>query len=185
LDKKELDKILDDHEKNVAGDENYKSAELFNMYMNNIDISGRNTSHINFQRSILLGSNFSNAKLRSTTFNSCFLVNCDFTDTDLTGSSLIHANLFGAKMDGCNLDGVALQGTIGNLHQVKSMHIDKYPVTYTTKYVQVGHWRLTMMLANDLSRDDIALNKGSFDFEWWDDWKDTILAIIKKSPAEV
>jgi hypothetical protein len=116
------------------------------------------------------------AELWRVNLNRADLTRADLTRADLRGADLTRADLTGANLWGC----------IGNMREVKSLHIDTWPVTYTADTLQIGcqrhpisKWR---KWNTDAGRrwikqmDDEAL-------EWADRHLALVLQIIDASPA--
>ena len=185
--------VLDDHQKALDGEEGYKLAELYDQDLVNLEVEGKDLRMVNFQRSILLGSKFKGSDLSMASFSGCFMANSDLSQCNLALANLSHANLFQVNLDNTNLTGVRLQGTVGNMKQVKSMHLETYPVTYTKDIISVGCWQMPIYVWSCMNNDKLweyippdvrAHFVKDFDFDWWDKWKETIFKIIDMSPAE-
>lgn len=93
----------------------------------------------------------------------------DLREADLRGANLYEANLYEAA---------------GDRNYVKSLFVsDGYPITYTAEVLQIGCQRHP--IADWWGFDDrqIAEMDGKTALKFWREWKDTIRAIIEKSPA--
>ncbi len=97
-------------------------------------------------------------------------------------ANLWGANLRGANLSGANLRGANLRGCIGNMAEIKSMQIERWPVTYTAEVLQIGcqrhpieNWR------NADPRWIAAMHESAA--EWWAKFGPIILATIDASPA--
>lgn len=131
------------------------------------NLSYSNFTGANFTGAILAGAYIRGAVLSGANFTGADLSDANFRDTTLTNTCLADANL---------------NGTIGNMKEIKSIFIDKYPVTYTADILQIGcerhrindWWKFYDEEIN--SMDDGAL-------EWWGKYKSIIKETIELSPA--
>ena len=92
--KKELDEILDLHEKWLTDDQDGTRADL-----RGADLSGANLIGADLRRADLKGADLSGANLRGA----------DLSGADLSGADLRGANLKGADLSGANLRGADLR----------------------------------------------------------------------------
>ena len=103
----------------------------------------------------------------------------------LYGANLAHANLTDANLRGANLDGANLDGCAGDRVYIKSIFvIDVYPITYTSKVLQIGCQRHPMESWWEFDDKEILSMDGKTALKFWREWKETIKMIIEKSPAK-
>ena len=94
------------------------------------------------------------------------------------------ANLSGANLSGSNLSGADLNHCSGNRQEIKSLFVSEaYPITYTAEYLQIGCQRHAIADWWEFSDGRIIDMDGKKALKFWREWKDTIRAIIEKSPA--
>ena len=115
------------------------------------------------------------------------LLGADLKGADLEGAYLKGANLKGANLKGANLKGADLERTIGNMSEIKSIQVDKYPITYTHDRMYIGcvsksipNWEKTTN--NDIKELESKLDEVGA-LEWWLKWRDWIFKAIELSPA--
>jgi len=90
------------------------------------------------------------------------LYRADLQGADLSGAQLRYANLAEAGLEGANLKDARLWGTIGNMKEIKSLQLDKYPVTYTADRLQIGFRNHSIEEWRGFSDDDIKFKKLNF-----------------------
>ena len=115
------------------------------------------------------------------------LADANLARANLVGANLAGANLADANLAGANLADANLAGAVGNMAEVRSMQIDRWPVTWTTApdgdvTLQIGCQRhsLTLWEKSD-PRWIAAMDDGAT--EWWGRWREPLLAIVKANPA--
>ena len=120
------------------------------------------------------------------------------TRADLTGADLIHANLYGANLTRASLYGADLYNAdltdatltdanltnlLGNMKHIKTLQTDKYPVSYTTRVLQIGCKKHSIEEWKNFDDETISkMDRGAL--EWWAKWKPIIMQIIEMSPCE-
>ena len=165
----ELKVILDNHEKWLNNDDNGVRADL-----RNADLGGVNLGNVN-----LYGADLRNADLRNA-----YLRNADLRNADLGGADLRNADLRNADLGGADLRNVNLGGVFGNMKHVKSLQIEKYYITYTSKIIQIGCQSYTIEEWKNFNNKSILEMDGKRALEWWNKWKPIIMQIIEMSPCE-
>ncbi|WP_199773101.1 pentapeptide repeat-containing protein, partial [Ensifer adhaerens] len=102
---------------------------------------------------------------------------------DLSGADLRGADLRGADLSGADLRGADLGCATGNLKQVKSIHTERWIVTYTDDTMFIGCQ--THPLTDWWGFDDRTINAMDVGaLKWWRKWKPILQAIIEAPPAE-
>lgn len=82
-----------------------------------------------------------------------------------------------------NLRGANLSYVAGNLEQVKSIHTERWAVTYTADTMFIGCQ--THPLTDWWGFDDRTINAMDVGaLKWWRKWKPILQAVIEASPAE-
>ena len=109
------------------------------------------------------------------------LYRADLQGADLSGAQLRYANLAEAGLEGANLKDARLWGTIGNMKEIKSLQLDKYPVTYTADRLQIGFRNHSIEEWRGFSDDDIQWI--NLDLDWWKKYRSHIFQTIELSPA--
>jgi hypothetical protein len=166
----ELNHILEQHRLWLAGNGGKRA-----------NLSGANLSYTDLTDADLRGAILTCADLWRAN-----LWRANLRCADLSGANLSGANLTDADLTDARLTGADLWGCIGNMREVKSMQIERWPVTYTADTLQIGcqrhpisKWR---KWNTDAGRrwikqmDDEAL-------EWADKHLALVLQIIDASPA--
>ena len=87
-----------------------------------------------------------------------------------------------ADLSSADLSSANLRNAIGNMGEVKSLHIEKWSVTYTADVMQIGCQRhpIEMWRKSDPRWID-AMDTAAT--EWWVRFGPLILALIDASPA--
>ena len=115
------------------------------------------------------------------------LARANLAGANLAGADLAGANLARANLARANLEGANLARAVGNMAEVRSMQIDRWPVTWTTApdgavTLQIGCQRHTLALWEKSDPRWIAA-MDSRATEWWGRWREPLLAIVKATPA--
>ncbi len=135
-------------------------------------------------------ADLSDADLTRSDLTGADLSDADLTRSDLTGSDLTGADLTGSDLTGASLTGANLSGAnlscFGNMHEVKTLQIERWQIGYTADALQIGcqrhpisKWRKWNTEAGRVwiaKMDDTAP-------EWAERLLPLILAIIDASPA--
>ena len=123
------------------------------------------------------------ANLRGANLRGANLCGANLCDANLRGASLRGADLCDADLRDANLCGANLCGLNGNLRHVKSLQIEKYYITYTSKVIQIGCQRHTIEEWKSFDDEKIRhMDSGALD--WWSKWKPIIMQIIELAPCE-
>ena len=186
-----LSEILDEHEKTIFHG-NGKPAVFENVNLNNMNFTGRNLTLAKFINTSLRYTNFIDTTLDYATFDKTDLyntlfINATFKHASLRNVNLTNANLRNTNFSHCSLynstlTNVNLQGTIGNMQQIKSFQIEKYPIAYTAELIQIGHECHTIDKWNNYS-DAIIATMDYDALKWWQKWRSTLFKIIEISPC--
>jgi len=124
---------------------------------------------VSFYRANLTNFNLKGANLNNGIFN---------------GAHLNGTNFNGAHLNNVNLNNVRLWGCIGNGRQIKSLFVsDFYPITYTSKYLQIGCERHSIVEWCDFNDERILDMDGPRAVWFRDKYKSLIIEVIKLSPA--
>ena len=102
----------------------------------------------------------------------------------LKGANLMDANLRNANLRNANLMDANLWGANGNLKNIKSIGVEKYPVVYTDAYLQIGCERHPITDWWEFEDRRILEMDGKSALQFWHKWKNQIKEIIEMSPAE-
>jgi len=133
-------------------------------------------------RANLICADLSGAGLICADFRGADLIGANLSHANLSGADLSYADLSDADLSHADLSDADLRCCIGNMIEVKSMQIDKWPVTYTSEVIQIGCQRHSIDLwRNSDPRWIATLDKDAT--EWWAKFGKIILGIIDTSPA--
>ena len=141
-------------------------------------------------------ANLGDADLRGADLRGAGLARANLGDADLRGAGLARANLGdaylrgadlrGAYLRGANLADAYLAGVHGNMREVKTAQIDRWPVAWTQPeggeiILQIGCQRhpLSLWIKSD-PRWIAALDPNAT--EWWGRWRDTVLRLVEMAP---
>ena len=103
----ELQTILTNHAKWVAGVPGAKLADL-----SRADLSGADLSYANLSRANLSRANLHGADLHGAILYGAYLSRADLSGADLSGADLRYANLHDANLRGAKLTGANLSGAV-------------------------------------------------------------------------
>lgn len=93
---------------------------------------------------------------------------------------LRYANLRGADLRCADLIDSDLNKCIGNLKEIKSIHVEKYTITYTNETMAIGCKQYS--IDEWFSFDDETIAEMYTDaLDWWKKWKDFIKMSIELS----
>lgn len=104
MNKKELDKILEEHKLWLINSKKGKRADLRIANLSGEDLYGANLSYANLSYANLVGADLIYANLRGA----------DLSSVDLRGANLHYVNLIGANLIGADLRGANLVGAVLN-----------------------------------------------------------------------
>jgi uncharacterized protein YjbI with pentapeptide repeats len=190
----ELDERIRLHRLHLAGKEGGQMLDL-----SGEDLSGLDLSRANLRGAILRGANLRWAKLRGADLRGAILIGADLRGAILIGAILSGADLRGADLreailrdallreadlSRAILSGADFNGCAGNMSEVKSMHIDTWPVTYTADTLQIGCQRHPIARWREWRNDLEWIRRMDGKAEAWAERHlDLVLAIIDASPA--
>jgi hypothetical protein len=128
-------------------------------------------------RAGLAGANLSGANLSGANLSGANLSDADLSDADLSYADLSYADLSYAN----------LRGVTGNMREIRSIHIDTWPVAWIMSpegvaTVQIGCQRHTLAEWAAFSDETI----GSMDSRalyWWMANRDFVLSTVERYPA--
>jgi uncharacterized protein YjbI with pentapeptide repeats len=161
------------------------------------DLSGARLSDARLSDAILRGANLSGADLYRADLSYANLFGADLYRADLFGANLRGANLSGAilsdaSLSGANLSdaslsGANLRGVIGNMREIRSIHIDTWPVAWVMSpegvaTVQIGCQRHTLAEWAEFS-DKKIISMHSRALDWWRANRDFVLSTVERYPA--
>jgi uncharacterized protein YjbI with pentapeptide repeats len=149
---------------------------------NRADLRGADLRGANLRGANLRGADLSDADLRGANLRGADLSDADISDADLRDADLRGANLRGADLSDADLRGADLSGATGNMAEIKSLHVEGWPIAYTADRLQIGcqnhaiaRWRNMPMPLIERMDPKAA--------DWWRKWKPVVLGIIDASPA--
>ncbi|OFH61640.1 hypothetical protein BJM98_13885 [Listeria monocytogenes] len=108
----ELDIILENHGKWLLN-EGGERANLSNIDLNGIDLSGSNLERAYLKNTNLTGANLSNVNMQSTYLRGVNFEEACLTGADLSNATLHCTNLIGANLSNADLNWVNWQDVIG------------------------------------------------------------------------
>jgi uncharacterized protein YjbI with pentapeptide repeats len=169
----EIKEILELHRKWRFGEDGGSRANLRGADLCGADLCGADLCGADLCGANLRGANLCDANLRDA--NLC--------GANLCGADLCGANLCGANLCDANLCGANLMNLTGNRLHVKTIALEKYTITYTAVYLQIGCQRHTFEEWMNFDDEKIG-NMDLSALEWWKKWKEIIFKLIEMSPAE-
>jgi hypothetical protein len=166
-----LKEVLELHRKWLEGEGGVRAvlvnADLTGAVLVNADLTGAN----------LTGANLTGANLTGADLKGADLKGANLTGADLTGADLVNADLTGA-----NLTGADLWVTIGNTVEIKSLQLERWPVTYTADRLQIGCENHAITEWFEFSDNRIS-EMDQYALEWWCKYKSVLRTVIDASPA--
>ena len=106
----------------------------------------------------------------------------DLSGANLSSADLNSADLRDADLSSVDLSNVMLWNTIGNMREIKSLQLEKYPITYINNRLQIGCKNYSIEEWKNFTDDEIDYMDNRA-LEWWKKWKDYIFTTIEMSPA--
>jgi uncharacterized protein YjbI with pentapeptide repeats len=106
---------------------------------------------------------------------------------DLSYEDLFGANLYGVNLAGAILSYASLSGVTGNMREIRSMHIDTWPVAWIMSpegvaTVQIGCQGHTLAEWAAFSDEKIE-SMDSRALDWWRANRDFVLSTVERFPA--
>jgi hypothetical protein len=116
---------------------NLRGADLYGANLHGADLSGTNLRGADLYGANLHGADLRGANLRGADLRVANLRGADLYGANLHGANLRVADLYGANLHGANLRGADLLCT-GNMLEIKTLQIEKWPIGYTHDTLQIG-----------------------------------------------
>ena len=195
----ELDERIRLHRLHLAGKEGGLMLDLSGEDLSGLDLSRANLRGAilrgailrgailigaDLRGAILMGADLSRANLRGADLREAILSGADLRGADLREAILRDALLRGADLSRAILRGADFNGCAGNMSEVKSMHIDTWPVTYTADTLQIGCQRHPISRWREWRNDLKWIRAMDSSAEAWAERHlDLVLAMIDASPA--
>jgi uncharacterized protein YjbI with pentapeptide repeats len=177
---------------NLSG-ANLCQADLSCANLSGADLSGANLSCANLSGANLSGANLCQADLSCANLRDTNLCYANLSGAELRFANLRHAGLRGANLSGANLSGANLScanlsganlcGVIGNMAEVKSLHLDTYNICYTCNMLTIGCQSHSIAEWAGFSDEEISSMDGKNALAFWGKYKKVIFDIIELSPA--
>jgi hypothetical protein len=178
----DLPEVLRLHGLWLKGSEEGARADLCYANLSNADLCYANLCNADLCYANLCNANLRNANLRNANLSGANLRNADLRNANLSGANLRNADLRNANLSGANL-----RNATGNMREIKSAHVEQFPVVWCCTptmetLVQIGCQRhpLEWWETADQSRIESIAPDG------WGPWQrlgPIIIGLIKASPA--
>ena len=95
----------------------------------------------------------------------------------------VRADLSYANLRSADLSYANLRSAIGEMTFIKSLQCEKYLISYTVNFLNIGCQSYTIEEWKNFDDEKIkGMDSGAL--EWWTKWKPIILQIIEMSPAK-
>jgi uncharacterized protein YjbI with pentapeptide repeats len=173
----QIAEILRLHDMWVRGEPNGRRADLRGAALWGADLRGANLRGAALLDANLRDADLLDANLRDANLRGANLLDADLRDANLRGAALLDANLLDAN----------LWGVTGNMREIRSMHIDTWPVAWIMSpdgvaTVQIGCQRHT--LSEWAAFDDGTISRMDPQaLKWWRANRDFILSTVERFPA--
>ena len=151
--------------------------------MINFDVLNRFTGAVQFTAEIDCIDGESRSIKLGLAVNWAVKNRASLTGANLAGASLYRANLDGANLTGASLAGANLDGASGINDWIKCIHIEDWPITYTSDTMQIGCQRHPLEAWRNFSDAEIRAMDGRKALAFWTKWKSWIFQTIEMAPA--
>ena len=149
------------------------------------DFSNKNLSGADLSGANLIAANLSDADLSGANLIAANLSGANLSGADLSGANLIAANLSDANLSdanliAANLSDAKINNTIGNMREIKSLHLNKYIITFTKYIMAIGCKQYIIEEWFNFNDEQIE-NMDDGALKWWNKWKEYIKQTIELS----
>lgn len=152
---------------------NARRAEIYRMDFEGHEFQEVNLDGASFYDCDFRGANFLRASLRGVPVWACMMEEVELSLADLTnshfnGCSMANANLFKTKLQGCS----------GNRMEIKSFMVSEfYPVTYTSRVVQVGCRQMSINAWTKVTVEQLGEMDGNVAKTFYTKYKDLLVQL--------
>ena len=145
MDQKELDEILEKHEKWLAGEPDGERAIINDCDLYGLDLSGRNMRYCDLSYCDLRSCDLSGSDLRK-----CKIIGSEMSNSNLRFCNMSNSDLSDSDMIGCNMRECNLSGCTGLVSPIQYMEknfersADGYIAykVFNAQYLAPGRWIL-------------------------------------------
>ncbi len=189
MNSEELKKIL---QKRGLCEKRIDEGDLSYINLANINLEGANLKYIDFEGADLSfadleGANLMFADLQNTNLERANLSCINLTDTNLSFANLKFADLSFADLRWANLTNADLKNiklnyAVGDKGEVKSMHIEKYDISwdFQNNILNIGCKSHSFDEWKNFTNEQIdKMDTGAL--KWWKKWKEFIFKAIELS----
>ena len=182
--KMDITEALQRHKKWLDGAEGGERANLNGANLNGSNLIGADLTGANLTLANLSLANLTGANLTGALLTGAYLNGACLAGANLTEAFLNVANLNGADLTRACLTRANLKGVCGNLKHIKSIFLERYPISYTSNTLQIGCQKHPITDWWEFEDDEIIEMEGEEALVWWKKWKGQIKTLIEMSPAE-
>ena len=182
--KMDITEALQRHKKWLDDIEGGERANLAGANLNGSNLIGADLTRDNLTLANLSLANLTGANLTGAFLNGAYLNGACLAGANLTEAFLNVANLNGADLTRACLTRANLKGVCGNLKHIKSIFLERYPISYTSNTLQIGCQKHPITDWWEFEDDEIIEMEGEEALVWWKKWKGQIKTLIEMSPAE-
>ena len=182
--KMDITEALQRHKKWLDGAEGGERANLIGSDLTGADLIGADLTGAKLTLANLTMANMTGANLTGAYLNWANLNMANLTMANMTGANLVGAYLNGADLTRASLTRANLRGVFGNLKHIKSIFLERYPISYTSNTLQIGCQKHPITDWWEFEDDEIIEMEGEEALVWWKKWKGQIKTLIEMSPAE-
>ena len=188
MNKLELEHVIEKHRKWLYSEDGGVRADLRSANLRYANLRYANLSYANLSSADLRYANLSSANLRDANLRYADLSSANLRYANLSYANLSSADLSSADLSYANLRyadlrDANLSSATGELKYLKSIFIDKYPITYTSDVLQIGCERHNIAEWWEFD-DDRIIKMDAGALKLWKKWGTMIKNIIEMSPAE-
>jgi len=156
----------------------WEGETLVGANLSGADLYGADLSEADLYKANLSEADLSEADLSEADLFGANLSGANLSGANLSGANLHGANLSGANLSKANLSGANLYGAIGNMKEIKSLQLHRWPVVIHGEELWIGCQKKAITDWWSASDEDIREidSKGLAD---WHKWKPVLMSIVE------
>jgi len=161
-----------------------RNANLGNANLGNADLGNAYLRNANLRNANLWSANLGNADLWNADLWNANLGNADLWNADLRNANLGNADLGNADLRNANLWSARLGSVHGVNDYIKTLHLEKWSISYTSHVIQIGCERHSIDEWREFDDARISRMDRTHALNFWQKYKGHVFATIELSPAK-